>query len=137
MITLQNAKKAIAVAQQKARELGITVSVAIVDGHGTPVAIERMDNALTVSPEFALTKAYTSATLGMATDDIEPFAEQGKPYFGINTLASGKFTTIAGGLPIAYDGIVVGGVGVGGSQDVSQDKICARAAQESITHTNT
>ena len=91
-----------------------------------------MDGAFTVSPDFAKAKAFTSATLGFPTDKLATFTGEGKPYFGLTDLASGEFTTIAGGVPVMNDGKLVGGVGVGGSADVSQDALCAQEAVKAI-----
>lgn len=128
MITLEKAEKATQAALEKAKELGISVTVAIVDEHGTMITVTRMDEALQISPQFALTKAYTSANLGFPTSALAQYAVEKKPYFGINTLHGGEFTTIAGGLPVMKENKRIGGVGVGGSADVTQDEQCAQAA---------
>ena len=87
-----------------------------------------MDGALHISPKFACTKAFTSANLGAPTESLASYEEEGKPYFGLNTLFGGELTGIAGGVPVTMHGKVVGAVGVGGSLDVSQDAQCAQAA---------
>ncbi len=122
------AKKAVEAAETKAKELGVTISIAVVDQYGDLVAFNRMDGALKISPRFAIAKAYTSGTLGLATADMAAYATEGKPYFGLNSLFGGELTTIAGGLPIMDGKELVGGIGIGGSHDVSQDVECAKAA---------
>lgn len=123
-------KKALEVSETRAKELGIAVSTAIVDEYGDLVAFSRMEGAIKISPKFALAKAYTAGTIGMATADMAPYAVEGKPYYGMDALFGGELTTIAGGLPIKAGNKLVGGIGVGGSQDVTQDTECAKAALE-------
>lgn len=121
-------KKAIEASEAKAKALGIAVSTAVVDEYGDLVAFSRMEGAIKISPKFALAKAYTAGTIGMATADMAPYATPGKPYYGMDALFGGELTTIAGGLPIKEGNKLVGGIGVGGSADVNQDVECATAA---------
>lgn len=123
-------RKAIEASEAKAKDLGIAVSTAIVDEYGDLVAFSRMEGAIKISPKFALAKAYTAGTIGMATADMAPYAVEGKPYYGMDALFGGELTTIAGGLPIKAGNKLVGGIGVGGSADVREDVECAKAALE-------
>ena len=128
MISLSKAKTAIENAEAKAKELGVNVSITIVDTSGTLIASNRMDGAIAISPEFSYIKAFTSASLGIPSVGLSDYAQPGKPYYGVNTVMNGKLTPIAGVQPVMMGGKLVGGVGVGGSMDVSQDDACAQAA---------
>ncbi|MCI0542549.1 heme-binding protein [bacterium] len=128
MITLDKAASALKSAEAKAAELGIVVSIAVVDDYGVLVAFSRMDGALHISPRFAHAKAFTAAALGMPSGDVAAYAGEGKPYFSVNTSFGGEMMIIAGGLPVKMGGKIVGAVGVGGSTDVNQDILCAKAA---------
>ena len=132
MLTLEKAKKALEAAEKKAAELNIKVSVVIVDESGVIIAIHRMDGAVSVSPMFATAKAYTSGTLGLPTGEIAKYAGPDKPYYGVSDLDGGKLTTVTGGLPIVIAGKLSGGIGVGGSYDVTEDLACAQAGVYSI-----
>ncbi len=132
MITLEKAVVALKASEKRARELGIVVSIAIVDDYGVLIAFSRMDGALHVSPRFAHAKAFTAAALGMPSGDVAAYAGEGKPYFGVNTSFGGEMMIIAGGLPVKIGGKIVGAVGVGGSTDVNQDVECARAAMSAL-----
>src|SRR5690606_41041063 len=128
MLNLQKSLELIAKAEHKAQELGIKVSIVVVDTHGSIISLNRMDGAIPISPRFAYAKAYTSASLGIPSQNLAEYAKEGNPYFGVNTIFGGELTPIAGGLPIIEDGKLVGGIGIGGSMDVSQDQLCAEAA---------
>jgi len=132
LLTLEKAKKALEAAEKKAAELNIKVSVVIVDESGVIIAIHRMDGAVSVSPMFATAKAYTSGTLGLPTGEIAKYAGPDKPYYGVSDLDGGKLTTVTGGLPIVIAGKLSGGIGVGGSYDVTEDLACAQAGVDSI-----
>lgn len=128
----QAAQKVIESAIKKAADLGVTISVAVVDQYGDLLAFARMKGALKISPKFAISKAYTSGTLGLATADMAAYATEGKPYFGLNSLFGGELTTIAGGIPVKKGEELIGGIGVGGSHEVSQDVECAKAGLEAL-----
>jgi uncharacterized protein GlcG (DUF336 family) len=121
-ISSELAQKAVA----KARELGVSENVAILDDGGNLKAFSRMDGAPIPTIEMAQNKAYT-ALLGVSTQDFFNFI-QGDPSLlaGIPTLA--RMAAWGGGFPIKVDGEVIGAIGVSGAPMVQNDVDCARAA---------
>ena len=125
-ISSELAQKMLNAAVAKARELGVTENVAILDDGGNLKAFSRMDGAPIPTIEMAQNKAYT-ALLGVSTQDFFNFI-QGDPSLlaGIPTLA--RMAAWGGGFPIEVDGEIVGTIGVSGAPTVQNDVDCARAA---------
>src|SRR3977135_584722 len=110
----------------KARELGVTENVAILDDGGNLKAFSRMDGAPILSIEIAQNKAYT-ALFDVSTQDFFDFMH-GDPasLAGSPTLA--RVAAYGGGFPIKLDGEIVGAIGVSGAPTVQNDVDCAKAA---------
>jgi uncharacterized protein GlcG (DUF336 family) len=125
-ISYELAQKMVDKAVAKARELGVTENVAILDDGGNLKAFSRMDGAPLPTIEMAQNKAYT-ALLGVSTQDFFNFIK-GDPSLlaGIPTLS--RMAAWGGGFPIKVDGEVVGAIGVSGAPAVQNDVDCARAA---------
>ena len=125
-ISSELAQKMVNAAVAKARELGVTENIAILDDGGNLKAFSRMDGTPIPTIEMAQNKAYT-ALLGVSTQDFFNFI-QGDPSLlaGIPTLA--RMAAWGGGFPIEVDGEIVGAIGVSGAPTVQNDVDCARAA---------
>jgi len=125
-ISFELAQKMVDRAVAKARELGVSENVAILDDGGNLKAFSRMDGAPIPTIEMAQNKAYT-ALLGVSTQDFFNFIK-GDPSLlaGIPTLP--RVAAWGGGFPIKVDGEVIGAIGVSGAPTVQNDVDCARAA---------
>jgi uncharacterized protein GlcG (DUF336 family) len=125
-ISYELAQKMADAAVAKARELGVTENVAILDDGGNLQAFSRMDGAPIPTIEMAQNKAYT-ALLGVSTLDFFNFIKDDPSLLaGIPTLA--RMAAWGGGFPIKVNGEVVGAIGVSGAPTVQNDIDCARAA---------
>ena len=121
MITLEAARRVVSAAEEKAREIGQPMDIAVLDGGRNLKSFARMDNAWLGSIEIAIDKAYTSTSFEMSTEDLASQAQPGQPLFGINTTNNSRVVIFAGGIPLQRDGQVVGAVGVsGGTPDQDQ-----------------
>src|SRR5260221_6175459 len=125
-ISAERAHKWVYAAVAKAKVLGVTENVAILDDGGNLKAFSRMDGAPFLCIEMAQNKAYT-ALFGVSTQDFFNFI-QGDPSLlaGIPPLA--RVAVWGGGFPIKVNGEVVGAIGLSGAPTVQNDVDCARAA---------
>src|SRR5437868_6653956 len=125
-ISSELAQKMVNAAVVKARELGVTENVAILDDGGNLKAFSRMDGAPVPTIEIAQNKAYT-ALFGVSTQDFFNFIQSDPSLLaGIPTLA--RVAAWGGGFPIKVNGEVVGAIGVCGAPTVQNDIDCASAA---------
>ncbi len=126
MITLEEAQRTIAASEDRARQMGQPMNVAVMDAGRNLVAFHRMDGAWVASTDIAIDKAFTSAGRGLTTRKIGEMAQPGQPLFGINTTNGGRIVIFAGGIPLMRDGSVVGAIGVSGGT-VDEDEEVAEA----------
>jgi uncharacterized protein GlcG (DUF336 family) len=125
-LTLEGAKIILAASETKAKEIGVPMSIAIVDEGCNLIAFEKMDSAKITSIDIAINKAFTAAGSRKGTHEYAEVASPGKPAFGIHVSNQGRFTIFGGGLPILIKGEVVGGVGCS-SGTAEQDREVAQA----------
>jgi len=120
-ISSELAQKMVDAAVAKAREIGVSENVAILDDGGNLKAFSRMDGAPIPTIEMAQNKAYT-ALFGISTQEFFDFI-QGDPSLlaGIPTLA--RIAAWGGGFPIKVDGEVVGAIGLSGAHGAERHRL--------------
>jgi uncharacterized protein GlcG (DUF336 family) len=125
-ISSELAQRMLNAAVAKAREIGVSENVAILDDGGNLKAFGRMDGAPILAIEIAQNKAYT-ALIGVSTQDFFNFIQSDPSLLaGMPTLA--RMAAWGGGFPIKVDGEIVGAIGLSGAPTVQNDIDCARAA---------
>jgi uncharacterized protein GlcG (DUF336 family) len=125
-IGLDAALRMITAARQKAAEIGVGMSIAVVDEGGNLKAFGRMDDAELAGVELARDKAYTALANSITTEELATQAGPGGPLFGLHALVGGRYVIFGGGIPLRRDGRIVGAIGVSGGA-VEQDVACAEA----------
>lgn len=128
------AKKIIDGAVIKAKEFGIPMCISVVDESGNLIAFERMDGGKIHSITLSQDKAFTAASARKGTHIFNQACIPGHEnnLFGIHTALGGRMCIVGGGLPITYQGEVVGGIGVS-SGSPEQDLGCAQAGVDTFS----
>src|ERR1700683_265183 len=99
MVTLCEARKVIAAAEQKAAEIKQPMNIAVVDEGGNLVSHARMDGAWIGSIDISVNKAFTSRAFDIATKDLAQYSQSGGQFFGIKVSNHGRVMGFADGLP--------------------------------------
>jgi len=130
-LSLSGARVLIDAGLSEAREMGVAVTIVVVDESGRLKAAERMDGAPLVSIETATNKAYAAAAIGMPPDDFySAIKADGAAVASFGTRPG--LALIAGGLPILADGAVAGGIGVAGAMTGAEDRQIADKAVSAL-----
>ena len=112
----------------KAEDLRIKINAAIVDEGANLKTFIRMDEAALLSGEIAQNKAYTAAAFGKPTHEWYPMIKD-EPALLTGIVHTDRLVVFGGGIPLIYNGVIVGGIGVsGGTSD--EDVQCALAGLE-------
>lgn len=121
VVSLDAARKMLAAADAEARKNGWTVSIAIVDAAGTLIAFQRMDNAALTTADVSIGKARTAARMRRPTKALDSLITTGR----IQYLAFDGIMPLEGGLPITFQGKVIGGMAASGATSAQDAQIAA------------
>ena len=125
VLTLDAARKIAAAAEADAKTKGARVVIAVVDEGGNLLLLERLDDTQVASVNVGIEKARTAAIFRRPSKVFEDQIRDGR----IAALALPGATPLQGGIPIIYEGKVIGAIGVSG-ETPSQDEEIAKAGAE-------
>ena len=106
------------------------IAMAIVDSAGNLLAYAAMDNLRVYSKRHCLRKAYTSASMGQ--DSVAHAARLEGQGRSVGDLGDPNITYGQGGLVIMKDGVILGGIGVGGYPSGQRDEDVSRVGLEAM-----
>src|SRR5262249_20246437 len=117
-ITLEGAKKVVAEAVKYAKANNAPGgAIAVVDAGGNLIYLEKLDGTFAASSEVSIKKANTAALFKAPSAKLENSINGGR-----QALITVGHTFLQGGIPIMYNGQVIGAVGVSGASSAQQDE---------------
>lgn len=132
-LTLEGAKKVIAATVAEAKRVNAPGgSIAVVDDGGHLLALERLDQTFAASANIAIGKARTAALFKKPTKVFEDVIKGGRT--SMVTLGGDlqNFTPLQGGIPLEWEGKVVGAIGVSGAASAQQDEELANVGAKAL-----
>ena len=118
-LTLEAAKKIAAAAAAEAKKKNARVVIAIVDDGGNLILLERLDDTQVASVNVGIGKARTAAIFRRPSKEFEDQIRTGR----IAALALPGATPLQCGVPIIYEGKVIGAIGVSGETPAEDEEI--------------
>jgi glc operon protein GlcG len=118
------AKKIAAAAEAEAKAKNARVVIAVVDDGGNLLVLQRLDDTQVASVDVGIGKARTAAIFRRPSRDFEEQVKNGR----IAALALPGATPLQGGIPIAFDGKVIGAIGVSGETPAQDEEIALAGA---------
>lgn len=126
-LTLREAQTVIAGAHERAAQLGLRITVAVVDEGGHLQALGRMDGAPPLSAQIAEAKAVGASVWHRDGDSLLGVSQERPAFFAqIDRLVRLPIMPGLGSILIRRGDAVLGAVGVSGAAP-EQDKECASA----------
>jgi uncharacterized protein GlcG (DUF336 family) len=131
-LTLEEAQTVVDGAQEHANQLGLRVTVAIVDEGGLLQALARMDGAPPLSAQIAEAKAVGAALWHRDGGALQQVQETRPVFFAqVDRMVRMPMIPGPGSLLIRRGDAVLGAVGVSGALP-DQDRTCAEAGLASL-----
>ena len=121
-LTYEGARIAAESAGAEATERGVAPVAAVVDAGGHLIYLWRPDAAQVASVDVATDKARTAAIYRRPSKDFEEQASNGRP----SALHLAGAVPLQGGIPISFEGRVIGAIGVSGASSADEDQELAQ-----------
>ena len=109
---------------------GRTAVAAVVDRGGNLVAVQRDDDVGPHNTLAAQRKAYTALSTKTSTRLLAERARANPDAENLNTLD--ELLLLGGGVPLTFEGHVIGAIGVAGAGGAANDEGCAVAAINNV-----
>src|SRR4051812_8552475 len=124
----EGAKLVAEAAGAEAARRGVAPVISAVDAGGALMYLVRPDHAQVASVEVTTDKARTAAIYRRPSKDFEEQASGGRP----SALHLARSVPLQGGIPIEYDGEVIGAIGVSGATSADEDNELAQIGADAI-----
>jgi len=128
VLTLEVVKKIAAAAEAEAKKRGATVVIVVVDDGGHLLLLERLDDTQVASVEVGIGKARTAAIFRRPSKVFEDQVRDGR----VAALALPGATPLQGGIPIEFEGKVIGAIGVSGNTPQEDEDIAKIGAASAV-----
>src|SRR6266481_9358744 len=128
VLTLDAAKKIAAAAETEAKKRGATVVIAVVDDRGYLLVLARLDDTQVASVDVGIAKARTAAIFRRPSKVFEDQIRDGR----VAALALTGATPLQGGIPIEFEGKVIGAIGVSGNTPQEDEDIAKIGAASAV-----
>ncbi len=131
-MTLELAERTARLAQEKAKQLGIPMTISIVDEAGRLVYCARGDGTGFLTPDTSRAKAVAAAAFRRPTMDMVELRKTNPFWESLPALTRGEILTTGGAVPILREGRLIGAIGCGGGTP-QQDHECALAGANIVS----
>jgi glc operon protein GlcG len=126
VLSLEAAKILANFATQKANELGVGGTIAVVDDSGNLIYLERLDGTMVAAANIAIGKAATSVGFRRPGIVSEKLVTNERPAMrNLNGVIPFPFVPLKGSYPIEINGELVGGIGIAGAKNGENDETIA------------
>ena len=131
IIDNDGAAAVVAAAEERARQSGARVVLAVVDPWGEVVELRRTPGAQVASSRVAVDKARTAAIFVRPSREMEEQVTNGR----IGALALHGASCLIGGIPLKVSGEVIGAIGTSGETPDEDEAISIAGAAATLSYT--
>jgi len=128
MLTLEESLAVCDAACSAAEQIGVPMSLAVMDPAGHLLAFARMDGAPWISCDVAQGKAWTAAAYG-APSDAQKQKMEPMPNFAtaLTAMTHGRYTPQTGAVPVYRERVLLGALGASGGTGAQDEEVCTAA----------